>query len=97
MPAGPRRFEKVRAPDWRRPTSRNSRLSPGGDLPAFEKRGNKIYNFAPGEASEPAVITSERGRESRMPTIETAEAGLVPLVREIRLALEAMGAFWIAL
>jgi uncharacterized membrane protein len=31
-----------------------------------------------------------------MPSIETAEVDLVPLVRAIRLALEAMGAFWIA-
>lgn len=30
-----------------------------------------------------------------MPSIETAEAGLVPIVRGIRLVLEAMGAFWI--
>jgi uncharacterized membrane protein len=31
-----------------------------------------------------------------MLSIETAESGLVPFVRGIRLALEAMGAFWIA-
>jgi uncharacterized membrane protein len=31
-----------------------------------------------------------------MPSIETAEAGLIPFVRAIRLVLEAMGAFWIA-
>ncbi len=30
-----------------------------------------------------------------MPSIESAEAGLVPFVRGIRLVLEAMGAFWI--
>lgn len=30
-----------------------------------------------------------------MPSIESAEAGLVPIVRGIRLVLEATGAFWI--
>jgi uncharacterized membrane protein len=30
-----------------------------------------------------------------MPSIESAETGLVPIVRGIRLVLEAMGAFWI--
>lgn len=32
-----------------------------------------------------------------MPSIESAEAGLVPIIRGVRLVLEATGAFWIGL